>query len=114
MEVGHGVFVSSLSTDQWEPDPDVGSEMHNLCRGVGLSRYVDGPVNPVEYTTPERESFLVLEGHARIEIADGPTLELKAGDFASIPVGAKTTWHITVPYREFWVFGSVADENKQL
>jgi uncharacterized cupin superfamily protein len=94
MDLGDGVFVTSLSTDQWEPDPDVGG--------------------PIDYTMPERESFLVLEGQARIEIADGPTLELKAGDIASIPMGAKTTWHITAPYREFWVFGSVADENKQL
>lgn len=70
--------------------------MHNLCRGV------------------ERESFLVLEGQVRIEIAGGPTLELRAGDIGSIPMGAKTTWHITAPYREFWVFGSVPDENKQL
>jgi ethanolamine utilization protein EutQ (cupin superfamily) len=114
MDLGNGVFVTKLSTDQWEPDPDVGGEMHNLCRGVGLSRYGAGAVNPIDYTMPERESFLVLEGQVRIEIADGPTLELKAGDIASIPMGAKTTWHITVPYREFWVFGSVADENKQL
>lgn len=109
MELGPGVFVSSLSTDQWEPDPDVGGEVHVLCTGVGvesgLSRYRDAPPDPIEYTLPERETLLVLEGEARIEIADGPTLELKTGDIASLPKGARTTWYLTAPYREFWVFG---------
>jgi uncharacterized cupin superfamily protein len=43
------------------------------------------------------------EGAARIEINDGPTLQLGIGDVASIPAGAETTWHLTVPFREFWV-----------
>lgn len=110
MELGDGVFVSSLSTDQWEPDPEIGGEMHNVLRGVGLSRYREDPTSPVEYTMPERETFLVLEGQARIEIAGGPMLQLKAGDIASIPKGSQTTWHITAPYREFWVFGSVPED----
>ena len=109
MEVGNGVFKSSLSTKEWEPDPDVGGEMHVLCTGVGteagLSRYADVPLKPIEYTLPDRETLIVLEGRARIEIADGPTLELKAGDIASMPKGARTTWHVTAPYKEFWVLG---------
>jgi uncharacterized cupin superfamily protein len=108
MELAGGVFVSNLSTDQWEPDPDVGGEMHVLCSAddaeAGLSRYSGAP-KPVRYTLPKRETLLVLEGRATIEILDGPTLELKAGDMASLPKGAQTTWHITAPYREFWVFG---------
>lgn len=82
--------------------------MH-VCTGVGveagLSRYAGTPLEPIEYTLPERETLLVLEGEARIEIADGPTLELRTGDIASLPKGARTTWHVTGPYREFWVFG---------
>jgi ethanolamine utilization protein EutQ (cupin superfamily) len=109
MDLGHGIFKSSLSTDEWEPDPDVGGEIHVLCTGVGveagLSRYPGTPLEPIEYTLPERETLLVLEGEARIEIADVPTLELKTGDIASLPKGARTTWHVTGPYREFWVFG---------
>ena len=36
---------------------------------------------------------------------NGPTLELSAGDIASIPGGIATTWHVTVPFEEFWVLG---------
>jgi uncharacterized cupin superfamily protein len=57
------------------------------------------------WTLPERETILVLEGTARIEIAGGPTLELLVGDMASLPKGATTTWHLTVPYKELWFFG---------
>ena len=49
--------------------------------------------------------MLVLEGAVRIEIHGGPTLELKVGDMASLPKGAVTTWHMTLPFREIWFFG---------
>jgi uncharacterized cupin superfamily protein len=108
MDLGYGVHVSRLTTGDWEPDPDVGGEMHHLCNvdGVeaGLSRYAKEPAEPIKYTLPERETLLVLEGEARIEITDGPTLNLKAGDLASLPKGAETTWYLRAPYREFWVF----------
>src|ERR1700733_137266 len=35
MEPYPGVFVSSLSATAWEPDPEVGGEMHVLCGGLG-------------------------------------------------------------------------------
>ena len=109
MELADGIFISNLSTDRWEPDPEVGGEMHLFCivsdAEAGLTRYSTAPQEPVKYTLPKRETLLVLEGQARIEILDGPTLDLAAGDIASLPKGAQTTWHITGPYREFWVFG---------
>jgi uncharacterized cupin superfamily protein len=107
MEVGPGVFVSSTQTDDWEPDPEVpGSEMHELVHDgpvwAGLTRFtsVDGPTR---WVPEQRETILVLEGSARIEIESGPTLELGPGDVASLPAGAQTTWHITTPFKEFWV-----------
>ena len=33
----------------------------------------------------------------------GPTLELRPGVMASIPGGTETTWHLTPPFKEFWV-----------
>jgi uncharacterized cupin superfamily protein len=107
MEVHPGVFVSKISTDAWEPDPEVGGEMHVLCssNGVeaGLSRFAAGSDPVVRWTLPGRETVLVLEGAARIEVAGGPTLDLKVGDMASLPRGAQTIWHLTLPFREFWV-----------
>jgi uncharacterized cupin superfamily protein len=107
MEMAPGVFVSSTATEEWESDPEVGGDVHVLCTDVGvdagMSRMATPPPGPIEYTTPGRETILVLEGTARIQIEGGPTLELSAGDLASIPAGSKTTWHVTAPFKEFWV-----------
>jgi quercetin dioxygenase-like cupin family protein len=81
-----------------------------LCTDVGfdagMSRFEGAATSePVRYTPPSRETLLVLEGRARVEIAGGPTLELAPGVMASIPAGTETTWHITPPFKEFWVIG---------
>ena len=105
-EVHPGVFLSNVHTETWEPDPEVGGEMHIVCSGVGceagLSRFTD-TTQPVSWTLPERETVLVLEGEATLEIDGGPALELKPGDIVSLPQGALTTWHLSPTFREFWV-----------
>ena len=115
MEVHLGVFVSSTSTDDWEPDPEVGGEVHVLIGEegayAGMSRYRTRP-DGVAWPLPERETLLILEGSARIEIEGVPTLELQVGDMASIPKGAVTTWHFTVPFKEIWFFARPWDENQ--
>jgi uncharacterized cupin superfamily protein len=40
----------------------------------------------------------------RIEIQDGPTLELGPGDIASMPKGATTTWHPSPDFKEVWLY----------
>jgi uncharacterized cupin superfamily protein len=109
VEIAPGVFVSSVNAaDGWERDPDVGGEMHELHHDgswAGLSRFGDADEDVVKWTLEERETALILEGAARIEIEGGPTLEVKEGDFFSLPEGAVTTWHLTKPFKEFWVLG---------
>ncbi len=106
MEPQPGVFVSSLTTDQWESDPDVGGLMHILCdvpdAWAGFTRFDTDP-EPVSWTPPRHETFMIIQGAVRIEIAGGATLDLHAGDIAALPAGTETTWHITAPFREFWV-----------
>jgi uncharacterized cupin superfamily protein len=111
MEVDPGVFVSNVATDDWRPDPEVGggAEEHVLfdtgALSAGLSRFSRdaGLPDPPPWTLPATEVLLVLEGEARIEIEDGPVLELKPGDMACLPKGAVTTWHLTLPFKELWV-----------
>jgi quercetin dioxygenase-like cupin family protein len=108
MDVRSGVFVSRIATEDWKPDPETGGEMHVLFEGegayVGMSRFLDiAEVGPL--TLPARESFLILEGAAHVEIEGGPTMDLTVGDMASIPEGATVTWHLTLPFKEVWFFG---------
>ena len=112
MEVHPGVFVSNIATDDWEPDPEVGGEVHVLVEGddafAGMSRF-RGASEVGPWIAPVRETILVLEGAARIEIGGGPTLEVGVGDMASLPQGAAITWHMTGPYKELWFFAHAYD-----
>jgi len=107
MEVKPGVFVSKVSTQDWDADPEGSGEVHVLCdaEGVqaGLSRFQRAPAQPISFKCDKRETIIILEGAARIEIAGGATLELKKGDIASLPKGADTRWHVTAPFKEMWV-----------
>ena len=110
MEVHPGVFVSSTTTDAWRSDPEVGggAEEHVLfdigTMRAGLTRFTaDADPGPLTWVLTQTEVLLVLEGAVRIEIEGGPVLELKPGDMASLPKGAVTRWHLTVPFKEMWV-----------
>jgi quercetin dioxygenase-like cupin family protein len=105
-----GVFVSSVSTDDWRPDPEIGggAEEHVLfddgSMRAGLSRFTaDADAEPPPWVLPQTQVLLVLEGAARIDIEGGPTLELGPGDMASLPKGAVTHWRLTLPFKELWV-----------
>jgi uncharacterized cupin superfamily protein len=107
-ELQAGVYRSAFDADDWQSDPDAGGgEMHVLVEQpdsyAGMTRFAEHP-EPIEWTLPVRETVVVLEGAARIEIEGSDTVILGAGDMASLPAGAKTTWHITAPYKEIWFF----------
>lgn len=53
---------------------------------------------------PARETIVVLRGSVHIEIDDGPTLDLTTGDMASMPKGAKTSWHPSPDFKEVWLY----------
>ena len=105
MEIHPGTYRSSMDTDDWESDPDVGGELQVLVdqpdSHVGMSRYLADP-GPVSWTPSVRETLLVLEGSVRIDIEGGPSLDLRVGDVASLAAGTRTTWHVTAPFRELW------------
>ena len=110
MESPRGAFLTKVSTDEWQSDPELpGSQMHELVHADGLwagfTRYttVDGPVR---WTPQQREVALILEGSVRIEMAGEDALDLGVGDLFSLPPGVETTWHITTPFREMWVLAS--------
>ena len=108
MESTQGVFVSSISADDWTDDPDVpGTQMHELVHedGVwaGMTRILatDGPL---PWTPDQRETVHVLEGSVRIEFETRAPLELRPGDIASFPAGLAMTWHVSTPFKELWFF----------
>ena len=108
MALPEGVFATSSSTDDWAPDEEVpGTDMHELVHAdgvwAGMTR-VDKVEGPVKFTPDQREVAFVIEGSARIVVDGGGELNVKPGDFFSIPAGTETTWHITPPFKETWFF----------
>jgi uncharacterized cupin superfamily protein len=109
MESTAAVFISTVSTDDWTPDPDVpGTEMHELVHEgdlwVGLTRII-ATEGPLPWTPERRETIHVLEGSVRIEFENRPPLQLRPGDIASFPAGLAMTWHVSTPFKELWFFG---------
>lgn len=56
----------------------------------GIWQLTEGTVTDVE----EDELFVVLFGSATVEVADGPTLELRAGVTGTFERGTRTRWHV--------------------
>jgi uncharacterized cupin superfamily protein len=113
MEVHPGIFTSDVDAHDWEPLEAVpGSEFHALVEmddhDAGLWRIPGEGTMTFRWSTPARDTFLVLEGTARIELDDGPTLDVKAGSIVSLPPGVASTWHVTRPYKDLYVMGGAA------
>ena len=110
MEVHPGVFVSNVATEEWQADPEIGGVPRSMCSSIpepcergchGSRRMLIN--NPRPGSCPPPRCSSCLEVRHRVEIEDGPVLELKAGDMACLPKGAATTWHLTLPFKEMWV-----------
>jgi uncharacterized cupin superfamily protein len=93
----------------WDPvEGDASARVHDLCQtdevwsGIAL-------VEPCkfEYHSDHRGMIQLLEGSATVVTDDG-TLELGAGDVLYLSPGAKTSWEITSPLREFF-YASLTD-----
>jgi uncharacterized cupin superfamily protein len=57
----------------------------------------------VNYEFVGDESLHLMEGRVTVEMSDGETVEMKAGDVASFPKGAKSVWTIHEPMKKFFV-----------
>jgi uncharacterized protein len=51
----------------------------------------------------QHEVFVVIAGRASIEIEDGPTLEVGAGDVGALRTGDRTTWRVTETLRKVYL-----------
>jgi uncharacterized cupin superfamily protein len=103
-----GVFVSNLDADGWEHDEETGGLVHLLRAdevvqaGLWKPGAVAGKVIELELLADE--TLLVLAGSGKLEVDDGPALELKPGDMVSLQKGARTKWVVDAAFREFWVY----------
>lgn len=108
-DLGGGIYVSRVDSDEFEPDDEAGGFAHMLFEDgeamAGLWKPDPAASGAYEgLVLPARETIVVLAGSVRIEIENGPTLDLSEGDMASMPEGAVTTWYPSPDFREVWVY----------
>ena len=72
------------------------SEDGRIIRGVW--QCTPGVVSDVE----QDELFVVIAGHATVEVEGGPTLELHPGVTGILARGAKTVWTVTETLRKVY------------
>jgi uncharacterized cupin superfamily protein len=60
--------------------------------------------NVHEAPFPADETVYVLRGRVRVEIVDGPTVELGPGDSASFRRGTIGRWTLLEDFEEFFVY----------
>ena len=105
---GGEVYVSRIDTDVWQLHEETGGSVHSLFEdgqaAAGLWKREPNGVLGEAHELPARETIVVLEGTVRIEIKGRFTLELAAGDMASMPKGAITTWHPSPEFKEIWLY----------
>ncbi|HUK94561.1 MAG TPA: cupin domain-containing protein [Gaiellaceae bacterium] len=108
-DLGGGFYVSRVDSDDYEPDDEAGGLAHVMFEDgeAAAGLWKPDPDPAVDYAgleLPARETVVVLKGSVRIEVEDGPTLDLGVGDMASMPAGAVTTWHPSPDFEEVWVY----------
>jgi uncharacterized cupin superfamily protein len=106
--MGGGIFLSRAGDEAWQHDDENGGRMQLLFeegdQAAGLWKPAPGQRIAEGLVLPARETIVVLEGTVRIEIEGGPALDLNAGDMASFPKGATTTWHLSPDFKEAWLY----------
>ena len=101
--------MSHVDSDEFERDEEIGGFAHMLFEdgNAMAGMWKPGPDVgqwPKSETLPARETIVVRAGSVRIQIQDGPTLDLSVGDMASMPNGAVTTWDPSADFKEIWFY----------
>lgn len=105
---------SSLSTTDYEPfmvgDKQAG-EVHWLTtqNSSGAPTYSGlWRCEPMtfEYEFPGDEIFHIIEGTLKIDLEDGSSVTVNAGDIISFDKGVKSTWTIQSSFMKFFVISN--------
>ena len=107
-------FVSHGSVDHAAAEPfEVGTvqwlRRHgeggraDLAAGYWFVSPAQAPA-PFEIVGAADETIHIIEGHVTIDIADGPSLDLRPGSSASLNKGTRMVWTVHEPTVEFFVY----------
>lgn len=103
---------------QMSPDPERPAELGPGEAEMDVAEFTSGALETGvwacgvgqwdEVDTPAAEAMVVLEGHVRLEGADGVTIEARAGDLLHVPAGWSGRWVVLEPMRKVWIIAGDA------
>jgi uncharacterized protein len=64
-------------------------------------------VSTFEWTYDAEETAYVREGHVRVHLPAGETVEIRAGDLVTFPAGLSCTWEVVEPIRKVYTFEEI-------
>jgi hypothetical protein len=62
-------------------------------------------VSTFDWRYDEQERCYFVAGKVRVEPADGPAVDIVAGDFVTFPAGMSCTWKVLEPAKKHYKFG---------
>ena len=96
------VAIHSGSAVEGDPEGKVLFLRRTGSEGEMVVGRVHGAAVVVPSTIKLDETLIVLEGEARVELDDGDTLSIAAGDMLFLAKGTKLTWHFLTPFKEMF------------
>jgi uncharacterized cupin superfamily protein len=114
MSVKHVCQTSTVDATEWEPfevavtEGDPSTQVHWLRdksggEGVLFAGLFRAEPGRFDYEFSGDETFHMLEGEIAIALESDDPVTLRAGDIASFPKGAKSTWEVRSPMKKFFV-----------
>lgn len=111
------IAKTNIAATHWEPYPmpkeslvegDPAATVHwARASGEGEPAYYAGvwtaEPSTFDYDFAMNETAHILEGHVVVSQKGGPTLDLRPGDVATFPKGAKTRWHVRERMKKVFV-----------
>jgi uncharacterized protein len=100
-------YSTSLDSDTYEPfEAGVVNWLRKddqVVAGIWVCRPEEQPgIHEAEFE--QNETVYIIEGRVRVEIVDGPTYELTAGDSAAFVKGTVGRWKVLEAVKEFFVY----------
>jgi len=91
----------ALTPERGPGPPSVGSTVLTELAGceVGVWEHAPGVSRDIEAD----EVFVVLAGHATVDVAGGPTLRFGPGDVGILQAGASTVWTVHETLRKVYI-----------